>query len=382
LTKKILPFHKEVKPSPMHSAKRFLLILLAFLPVACVLPSMIGGSSPAPVAVSAGPFLIEAPANATPTATPFQPLPPTPTYLPTHYPTAVPTLKPTKAPRGDIAKTWADYPGPTLWPDIDIPAPVGLLAQPAGQVNILLLGSDQRPNDGGFRTDTMVLLTLNPKAGTANMTSYPRDLYVYIPGWTVQRINTAFQHGGFEALALTFEYNFGVRPDYFALINFWSFTEVIDSLGGIDVVVETPLTDQRTGRGFFTMPAGVNHMDGETALWYVRSRLSTSDFERTQRQQEVVRAIFVKLLSLNAISRAPQLYQIYQDNVTTDLTLDVITPLLPLAAQVSDTSRINAYYIGRGQVIPWTNTNGAQVLLPIREKVLEVMRQALNSPVN
>lgn len=364
----------------LHLFKRMFLILLSLVLTACAIPNAFGFSSSAPVVVSSRPLIIEAPANATATPTPFQPLAPTPTYLPTEFPTSVPTLTPTPSGIGDIPKTWADYPGPTVWPDIDIPAPTGLLAHPAGQINILLLGSDQRPNDYGFRTDTIILLTLDPSAGTAHLTSFPRDLYVYIPGWTVQRINTAYTNGGFERLALTMEYNFGVHPDYFALINFWSYTEAIDSLGGIDVHVAVPLTDQRTGHGYYTVPAGVVHMNGELALWYSRSRYSSSDFERTQRQQEVIQAIFDKLLSLNAIAKAPRFYEIYRNNVTTDLTLDVITPLLPLAAKLSDTSRIQQYFIGREQVVSWTNTSGAQVLLPIRERVLEVMRRALNTP--
>ncbi|MFQ5615056.1 MAG: LCP family protein, partial [Anaerolineales bacterium] len=75
------------------------------------------------------------------------------------------------------------------------------------------MGSDQRPGEGGFRTDTILLLTLNPGQGIVNITSFPRDLYVYIPGWTMQRINTAPQHGGFELMAATFGYNLGVHPD-------------------------------------------------------------------------------------------------------------------------------------------------------------------------
>jgi LCP family protein required for cell wall assembly len=383
----------------MQIAKRFLLILLACLPVACVLPVLTSAPTATPAAVSGGPFLIEAPANATSTATPFQPLPPTPTYIPTNFPTLTqtpvptltptplpsatatlkPTRKPTKAPRIDIQKTWSDYPGPTLWPDIEIPGPMGILDQPGGQINILLLGSDKRPNDAGFRTDTIILLTLNPRTGEINLTSYPRDLYVYIPGWTVQRINTAFQYGGFESLALTFEYNFGVRPNYYVLINFWSFRHIIDSLGGIDVQVGKTLTDQRTGHGNFTVRAGKRHMDGEMALWYVRSRYSTSDFDRTQRQQEVLRAIFIKLLSLDGVSRAPELFKTYRENVTTNLTLKNITPLLPMAASFTRKSQIQAYFIGREQVIAWVTSSGAQVLLPIREEVKKVMREALNS---
>jgi LCP family protein required for cell wall assembly len=278
------------------------------------------------------------------------------------------------------SRTWEDYPGPTVWPDIEIPAPVGILPQPADQVNIVLLGSDQRPQAGGFRTDTILLLTLSPSQKTVSLTSFPRDLYVYIPGWTIQRINTAFGWGGFETLALTMEYNFGVRPDYYVLMNFWSFVDVIDSLGGISVNVAYTLTDHRDGYGDYTVPGGVVNMDGETALWYVRSRYSSSDFDRGRRQQEVLQAIFQRLLSLDALARAPQLYQLYAQNVTTDMTFDQMSDFLPLASKITDPSLIKHYYIGPSQVYSWVNSVGSQVLVPIQTAVLEVMRQALNSP--
>lgn len=277
------------------------------------------------------------------------------------------------------SKLWSDYPGPVVWPDIQVPPPTGILSQPAGQINILLLGSDQRPYESGLRTDTIILLTLNPSAGTANLTSFPRDLYVYIPGWTVQRINTAFGYGGFEMLALTMEYNFGVRPDHYVLINLWSFVEVIDSLGGIDVQIGQDLCDHRDDHGTYCVQAGPERMHGETALWYVRSRYTTSDLDRNRRQQEVVTALFAKLLSVDGLSRAGELYDIYRDNVTTDMSFEQMATLLPLAAQLSDFSRIHHYYIGFEQITPWVNYYGAQVLLPIREAVLQVMKQALNS---
>ncbi len=327
------------------------------------------------------PLLVQAPDGSTGTPTPFRPQEITPTVLPTDFPaTSTPTITASPVPSTTVSKSWADYPGPSVWPDIAIPAPAGLLPQPSGQVNILLMGSDQRPTDGGFRTDTLLLATLNPKDGTANITSFPRDLYVYIPGWTIQRINTAHAHGGFELTQLTFEYNFGVRPDHYVLVNFSTFSEVIDDIGGIDVNVARPFTDQRDKHGDYTVYAGVRHMDGETALWYVRARYTTNDFDRGRRQQEVLQALFVKMLSLNAVSKAPQLYDTYRRNVTTDLTLNDVTPLLPLAATLSDTSRIHHYYIAPEQVIPYLNINGAQVLIPNRPLVMEVMHQALNCP--
>ena len=251
---------------------------------------------------------------------------------------------------------------------------------PQGErINILLLGSDQRPYEGGFRTDTIVLLSLDPENGTASMVSFPRDLYVFIPGWTNQRINTAMGYGGFPLLAQTFAYNFGVTPDYYVMVNFWAFEQTIDSLGGIDVNVARALSDKRNGV-YYTVPAGVNHMDGATALWYVRSRYTTSDYDRARRQQEVLRALFSRILSLNGIERAPELYDIYVENVTTDLNWTVIAPLIPLAAQLSDTSRIHQYYVGGSEVTPWVTPGGAQVLLPRNEAIIYLLQQALSTP--
>ena len=256
---------------------------------------------------------------------------------------------------------------------------MGVLPQPKNQINILLMGSDQRPFDGGFRTDVLLLLTLNTDLGTASITSFPRDLYVYIPGWTMERINTAQARGGFELTSLTFEYNFGVKPDHWAMVNFDGFTNLIDSLGGIEVQVGQTLTDHRDKHGNYTVKAGPNYMDGETALWYVRSRYTSSDFDRGRRQQEVLIGIFFRLLSLNAVAKAPELFNEYKQTIQTDLTLDDIFPLLPLATQLADGDNINRYQISPSEVTPWVNPyNGAQVLLPIQSLVKQVMLQALN----
>jgi LCP family protein required for cell wall assembly len=371
----------------MKQIKRLLLIILALSLPGCNLPGfpILAGGKPAEV----NPIIVMAAANATATPTPFQPLAPTPTYLPTSFPTPIlPVAEATAAPAAPEepgiqegeSRTWADYPGPVEWPDIAIPEPVGVLPQPANQVNILILGSDQRPDEGGFRTDAMILATLNPDLGTVNLTSFPRDLYVYIPGWTVHKLNTAHAHGGFPLTQMTFEYNFGVKPDHFVMVQMNAFKDVIDSLGGIDVQVAETLTDWRDHYGYYTVNPGNVHMDGEVALWYARSRYSTSDLVRNRRQQEVLEAILAKLLSLQAVERAPELYQAYVNNVTTDLTLEDIQPLLPLAAQLVDRSRIHRYAIGAGQVYDWINYYGSMVLMPIREAVVTVMLQALNSP--
>ncbi|MDA1330364.1 MAG: LCP family protein [Chloroflexi bacterium] len=272
---------------------------------------------------------------------------------------------------------WGRFPAPSALSEIAIPAPVEPLTQPEGQINILIMGSDQRPGDGGFRTDVMLLLTLDKINGRVSATSFPRDLYLYIPGWRVDRINVAQARGGFDMTALTFDYNLGVRPDHWVLVNFDGFTQVIDSLGGITVQVGRSLSDQREGFGTYGVSAGSVAMDAETALWYVRSRGTSNDFDRTRRQQEVLQAIFLRFLSLDALTRAPDLYEAYRQTVTTDLSIGDILGLLPLANDIKNGLPVDRYAIGPNEVIPYVTSGGASVLLPDENAVRAVMSQAV-----
>ncbi len=316
----------------------------------------------APAAVSMNPNFLYNPSNPTATATPFQPIDPTAIF----FPTATPVPTPTPLQIGQYSSS----PSATR---------AGLLPQPKGQINILLLGSDQRQGSGGFRTDTIMLVTINPADNSVNITSFPRDLYVEIPGYTTNRINTAFARDGFKTMADTLEFNFGVRPDYYALINFWSFVDIVNSLGGVDVNASKPLSEY-TAAGWFTIPEGVTHMDGETALYYSRSRYSTSDFDRNRRQQEVITAIVDKMMNLYTIAKIPELYRIYSENVTTNIKLSDVIQLIPVAARVKSTDNIQHYYVGRGEVTSWMTPGGAAVLLPNKAAIEAVLRKALNSP--
>jgi len=252
------------------------------------------------------------------------------------------------------------------------------IQQPKNQVNILLLGSDQRPYEGGFRTDVIILVTINLDQQTIHMTSFPRDLYVTLPGFYNDRINSAQFRGGFNLMASTFEYNFGFRPDYYGMINFWGFQNLIDTLGGINVEVAQTLTDHRTGYGDFTVYPGTVHMDGETALWYVRSRYSSSDFDRTRRQQEVVFALIKRLISFDLVTKFPQLYEQFQDIIETNLPLSEIKPLLPIADNLFR-NEISRYAVGPSHVSNWVTPGGAQVLLPNIPAIQALLKVALNA---
>ncbi len=342
----------------MSILKRTLLLSFALILAACDMTGL--GSTPIAAAplptstASAPPYQV--PIDATATATPFQPLPPTAVYIPTEIPTATPLPPP------EIAQE---------------SVPIQPLELPKDQVNILLLGSDARPGARIFRTDTIILASLNPSKGTVSLLSFPRDLYIHIPGWGDDRINTAWVRGGYPKLVATLEHNFGIRPDYYVLINFSSFKRVIDSLGGLEVQVDTPLTDYYRGRQI-TIHRGTTHMNADQILWYVRSRKTTNDFARNKRQQEILQAVAMKLLSMDAVRRFPEFYAIYKDTVQTDMGLMDILPLLPLAAQMTDTSRIKNYFVGSGQVSGWITPGGAMVLLPNRDKVMNTVRKTLS----
>ncbi len=316
-------------------------------------------------------LLVTSDPKAPPTPTPFQPISPSSTYLapPTFTPT--PTITPT-ATATTIPTAMSIPPTSTIQ-----------VNQAEGLVNILMLGSDARPNDGGYRTDVILWVSLNPKLGTATLISFPRDLWVYIPGWGDQRINTAMAHG-FATMQDTFQYNFGIRPDYYVMMNFDGFKSIIDTLGGVDVNASQNLTDAcdlpQATNGQCSVGPGVVHMNGVTALWYVRSRYSSSDFDRTRREQEVVLATFKRLISLDAITKASNLYSQFKNTVDNNVPLTTILSLLPMATKVTDTSQVRRFAIGPSQVYNWVTPDGAMVLVPIQSACLAVIQQAFSNP--
>ena len=267
---------------------------------------------------------------------------------------------------------------PIIIPTGGSPAQVEPIPIPAGTATILLMGSDQRPNAGDFRTDVMLLIVIK-KDGSVSLVSFPRDLWVYLPENFMQRINSAQEFGGFDLVQSTFEYNFGFAPQTFVLTNFNGFKSIINSLGGVDVLVGQKLTDSRDGYpGGFTVDPGLVHMDGDTALWYVRARKTTSDLDRLRRAQEVILAMGSKLFSVYGLTHIPDVYKAYRGAVVTDLSLQDTVNLLPLLQSLK-TDKIERYAIGSDQVVPFVTSAGADVLLPRPEAVRELLIQAFGN---
>ena len=207
-----------------------------------------------------------------------------------------------------------------------------------GRVNLLLLGIDRRGGTGwAYRTDTIMVVTLDPDSRAAGILSIPRDLQLAIPGHGQDRINTANVYGSIQGnpdggpalLASTIETSFGVPLDGYLMVDFRAFEEIVDTLGGIDVVVpkllhDTRYPDPRPGDPYayktIHFEPGLQHMDGSRALEYARSRMSTSDFDRAKRQQLVLLAIRERALSPSAIPQWPRLAAAMVDSVTVSYT--------------------------------------------------------------
>jgi LCP family protein required for cell wall assembly len=206
-------------------------------------------------------------------------------------------------------------------------------AAPEGVENWLLIGSDtratgRRPGQtsvGSQRSDTIMLVHLPKDRKAAYMVSIPRDSWVNIPGHGQAKINAAFSWGGSALLIDTIEKLTNVRIDHFAILDFEGMKTMTDALGGVDVRVSRTVTDTRHGE---TWKEGVNHLDGERALAFVRQRygLTGGDFDRIKRQQA-----FLKALANKAVSKG---------TLTNPLKLNAFLDALTKSVSVDDTVKI------------------------------------------
>lgn len=255
------------------------------------------------------------------------------------------------------------------------------------RTNILILGLDRRSGEGYVvRSDTMMLMTVYPPGPRVVLLSIPRDLYVSVPGYGEDRINTAHfwgenaAPGGGPALAMqTVAQNLGVPVGHYVRIDFDGFRAIVDAVGGIDVVVEQPIVDDAYptddyGVMHIEIPAGLQHMDGEKALRYARSRHGSSDFERAERQQQIVTALARRLLDPATWPRLPLVYMAMVDHVDTDLTLGDLLLLAPTFFRVG-ADGIERYVITREMTEPWVTDSGGAVLLPRWEAIRPLIQE-------
>ena len=261
------------------------------------------------------------------------------------------------------------------------------------RVNILLLGVDSRPGESIARTDTMIVLSVDPATARASMLSVPRDLWVTIPGYGENRVNQSHYlgekdayPGGGPALAMkTLQYNLGVPLHFYMRVDFDGFRRIIDTLGGIEIDVPQAIDDpsypdMNYGYDPFYIEAGAQHLNGEMALKYARTRATRgADFDRARRQQQVLLAIRQQALAIDVIPKLPELWITMAGTVQTDLQLVDLLELAKLADRVT-ADDIQTAVIDHVMTVDYVTDTGARVLLPVRERIRPLVEEMFGTP--
>jgi LCP family protein required for cell wall assembly len=252
------------------------------------------------------------------------------------------------------------------------------------RLNILLLGIDHRGDEPieGSRSDTIMVVSIDPPSKSVVMISLPRDLFVTIPGYYQQRINVAHAVGGPAAVAETIQANFGIPIDKFARVDFSGFEQVVDAVGGIIIDVERPVKDDEYptddyGVMRLFIPPGPVLLDGRTALMYARSRHSESDFGRSKRQQRVLVALRERALQTNVVSKVPTLLGIAQKAITTDLNAGEMVSLGRLGLEI-ERDRIKTVVVDENYADPILGPNGEDYLAPRRADIQRAILRAFS----
>lgn len=255
------------------------------------------------------------------------------------------------------------------------------------RVTVLIMGLDYRDWESGekaARSDTMILLSMDPLTKTASILSIPRDLWVAIPGFEHAKINTAHYlgdaynlPGGGPGLAVkTVEQFLGVPINYYAVIDFETFVKFIDEIGGVKVDVPENITIDLLGDGpdtIKTLQPGVQVLPGAWALAYARQRhTQNGDFDRARRQQQVILGIRNRILSVNMlpvlITKAPALYSDFKAGIRTNMGLDDAIRLALLAQQVPDDA-IQRGVLDQQYVVFGRSPDDLSILIPIPDKI-------------
>ena len=264
------------------------------------------------------------------------------------------------------------------------------------RINVLLLGQGGPGHDGPYLTDTIIIASIKPSTNEVAMLSIPRDLSVPIPGYDWRKINNINHFGeqdpeksgpGFAAEVIGDVFDLPIH--YYVRVDFSGFEDVVDELGGLKIYVDNSFTDYNypaANHAFQTISfnKGWQHMDGETALKYARSRHGTngesSDFARSQRQQKVIKAIKDKALSFTTflnIRKISGLMDIYNENVLTNLEPWEIFKLAKMGKDV-DEENIEVLVLDNHPSSPLYSTviNGAYLLLPKDESFGDLQKIA------
>lgn len=249
-------------------------------------------------------------------------------------------------------------------------------------LNILLIGADENKDGSDGRSDTNMLMSIDQPSKTIRLVSFLRDTYLEIPTVGKNKLTTAYAHGGAALTMQTLENNYRVNIDKFVSVDFDSFTQVIDKMGGLDVPMSAATCKQENANIGTHFKAGTNHLNGKECLYYARIRNASDsfghdDYGRTGRQRQVVELMLHKIKSLNPVDINKIMYD-YLYYVKTNLSDAELLHLASIGVSVSD-------YKMEKQQMPAPNTFGDQedikgvgnIVRPDLEKNCSILREFL-----
>ena len=266
------------------------------------------------------------------------------------------------------------------------------------RLDILILGirgdGEEEPEAGSYLTDTLMVLSVDKNTGETGLISIPRDLYVKMPYLNKKdKINAAYAYSagskdsGLAGVKTLVSQITGIYIDYAVLFDFEAFRGLVDTVGGVDVSLAVPFEEGlQWGSSSFYLPAGENHLDGEAALYYARSRFSTSDFDRSRRQQEIIFALKEKMVSLGFLTNPRKInstLDTIKQHIRTDIQLWDINDLIKVASAINKVGagNINTFVIHSENLVYETKQNGIYILVPnentfagIREKFKTILQ--------
>jgi LCP family protein required for cell wall assembly len=309
---------------------------------------------------------------------------PTPALTPatltaTLTPTLVPSLTPTFTPTAtfDPLRPWGIFPGPDQTPVTQVPPPITGLSLPDEVRSLVLLGTDSQAPFVS-RTDAIQLIVYHPRLSRASLISLPPDMMVYIPGFTMQRLQVAYAVSGWRGLFDTIQYNFGIRPNYYVLVHLDGFVRFIDqTLDGLDVNILQAYPDPKYCGG---IPTGVYHMTGDQVLCYIRFRVGNDEADRNRRQQEIFYLILNRMVQSGNLTRLSDLYTAFRETIETNLELPDMLNAIPLVIKLGDASRFSFFHFGEDELKTWQIPDGlsTSVFLPKQKAIQPLLQDALN----
>lgn len=230
-----------------------------------------------------------------------------------------------------------------------------------GPFNVLVLGVDERPEseEEGSRTDTIMLVRVDPGTGDVRLLSVPRDLLVEVAPGEENRINAAYNFGGIDQTVTAFEDYSKVDVDHYAVVDFEGFKDVINAMDGVEVDVEDEVPPK------YKIEDGLQTLNGQQALFYARYRgTSGGDLDRIRRQQQLVAALRSQAFDWNTVKQLPSILRVANRNVQTDLGLSQGVTLGRVLVRRGPNSQMTSQQL---QGDPQTLENGDQVLAPDSE---------------